>query len=106
MFNKSYSLSLSLSSSMQKLSKICKDYASADKLLLSLLLLVVFFIFFFKKLHIVVGDVCPFFCPFVRPSVLLSSVEIIFGSNLKSNTLIDLKISLNVRKAVVHVRNS
>ena len=58
--------------------------------------LVVFF--FSKKLPIVVvRDVCP--------SVRLSSVEIIsFRGNSLSNRPINLKIGLNVREGVVHVR--
>ena len=44
-------------------------------------------------------------CPSVRPSVRLSSVEIIsFRGNSLSNWPIDLKISLNVREGVMHVR--
>ena len=77
-----------------------------------LLFLVVFF--FSKKLPIVVvRDVCPSVrpsvrpsvCPSVRLSVRLSSVEIIsFRGNLLSNRPINLKIGLNVREGVVHVR--
>ena len=41
----------------------------------------------------------------VRPSVRLSSVEIIsFRGNSLSNRPINLKIGLNVREGVVHVR--
>ena len=51
------------------------------------------FFFFLKKLPIVV--------------MRLSSVEIIsFRGNSLSNRPIDLKIGLNVREEVVHVRNS
>ena len=74
--------------------------------------LVVFF--FSKKLPIVVvRDVCPSVrpsvrlsvCPSVRLSVRLSSVEIIsFRGNSLSNRPINLKIGLNVREGVVHVR--
>ena len=43
----------------------------------------------------------------VRPSVRLSSVEIIsFRGNSLSNRPIDLKIGLNVREGVVHVRKA
>ena len=80
------------------------------------LFLVVFF--FSKKLPIVVvRDVCPSVRPSVRlsvrlsvrpsvcPSVRLSSVEIIsFRGNSLSNRPINLKIGLNVREGVVHVR--
>ena len=56
------------------------------------------FFFFRKKLPIVVvRDVCP--------SVRLSSVEIIsFRGNSLPNRPIELKIGLNVREGVVHVR--
>ena len=65
--------------------------------------------FFSKKLPIVVvRDVCPSVrpsvCPSVRPSVR-PSVEIIsFRGNSLSNRPIELKIGLNVREGVVHVR--
>ena len=65
---------------------------------------VVFSIFFLlKKLPIVVvRDVCPS----VRPSVC-PSVEIIsFRGNSLSNRPIELKIGLNVRQGVVHVRKA
>ena len=57
-------------------------------------------VFFSKKIHIVVvRDVCP--------SVRQSSVEIIsFRGNSLSNRPIDLKIGLNVREGVVHVRKA
>ena len=46
-------------------------------------------------------------CPSVRPSVPLSSVEIFsFRGNSLSSKTIDLKISLNVREGVVHVRKA
>ena len=66
--------------------------------------------FFSKKLPIVVvRDVCPSVRPSVRlsvcPSVRLSSVEIIsFRGNSLSNRPINLKIGLNLREGVVHVR--
>ena len=62
------------------------------------------FFFFRKKIPIVVvRDVCPS----VRPSVRLSSVEIISFRGISiSNRLIDLKIGLNVCKGVVHVRKA
>ena len=55
---------------------------------------------FSKKLPVVVvRDVCP--------SVRLSSVEIISFHGISiSNRPIDLKIGLDVRKGVVHVRNA
>ena len=60
------------------------------------LFLVVFF-FFLKKIPIVVvRDVCPS----VRPSVEIIS----FRGNSLSNRPIELKIGLNVREWVVHVR--
>ena len=57
-------------------------------------------VFFSKKLPIVVvRDVCP--------SVRLSSVEIFsFRGNSLSSKPIDLKIGLNVREGVVHVRKA
>ena len=69
------------------------------------------FFFFSKKLPIVVvRDVCPSVCPSVRLSVRLSvrpSVEIIsFRGNSLSNRPIELKIGLNVREGVVHVRKA
>ena len=79
------------------------------------------FFLFSKKLPIVVvRDVCPSVCPSVRLSVRLSvcpsvcpsvrpsvrpSVEIIsFRGNSLPNRPIELKIGLNVREGVVHVR--
>ena len=58
------------------------------------------FFLFSKKLPIVVvRDVCP--------SVRLSSVEIISFHGISiSNRPIDLKIGLDVRKGVVHVRKA
>ena len=75
--------------------------------LYSVSFLVVFL--FSKKLPIVVvRDVCPSVRLSVRPSVRLSvcpSVEIIsFRGNSLSNRPIELKIGLNVREGVVHVR--
>ena len=70
------------------------------------------FFFFRKKLPIVVvRDVCPSVrpsvCPSVRLSVRLSSVEIFsFRGNSLSSKPIDLKIGLNVREGVVHVRKA
>ena len=70
------------------------------------------FVLFSKKLPIVVvRDLCPSVRPSVRqsvcPSVRLSSVEIIsFRGILISNRPIDLKIGLDVRKGVVHVRKA
>ena len=50
-------------------------------------------------------SVRPSVCPSVRLSVRLSSVEIIsFRGNSLSNRPINLKIGLNVREGVVHVR--
>ena len=62
------------------------------------------FFLFSKKLPIVVvRDVCPS----VRLSVRLSSVEIFsFRGNSLSSKPIDLKIGLNVREGVVHVRKA
>ena len=59
---------------------------------------------FSKKLPIVVvRDVCPS----VRPSVRLSSVEIISFRGISiSDRPIDLKIGLDVCKGVVHVRKA
>ena len=68
-------------------------------LFLSDAFLVVFFSFFEKKLPIVV--VCDV-CPSVRPSVEIFS----FCGISISNRPIDLKMSMNVRKGVVHVRNA
>ena len=77
------------------------------------------FFLFSKKLPIVVvRDVCPSVCPSVRPYVRLSvrpsvcpsvrpSVEIISFRGISiSNRPIDLKMSMNVRKGVVHVRKA
>ena len=63
-----------------------------------------YFFLFSKKLPIVVvRDVCPSF----RLSVRLSSVKIIyFRGNLISSKPIDLKIGLNVRYGVLHVRKA
>ena len=65
-------------------------------------------VFFSKKLPIVVvRDVCLFVRLSVRPSVHLSSVEIIsFCGNSLSNRPINLKIGLNVRVWVVHVQKA
>ena len=62
---------------------------------------------FSKKLPIVVvRDVCLSVCPSCRPSVR-PSVEIIsFRGNSLSNRPIELKIGLNVRDGVVHVRKA
>ena len=58
-----------------------------------------FFIFRKKLPIVVVRDVCP--------SVRLSSVEIISFHGISiSNRPIDLKIGLDVRKGVVHVRKA
>ena len=52
-------------------------------------------------------DKLMFFCRARCLSVRLSSVEIIsFRGNLLSNRPIDLKIGLNVREGVVHVRKA
>ena len=65
------------------------------------------FFLFSKKLPIVVvRDVCPSVRPSVCPSVR-SSVEIIsFRGNSLPNWPIELKIGLNVREGVVHVRKA
>ena len=65
------------------------------------------FFLFSKKLPIVVvRDVCPSVRPSVCPSVR-PSVEIIsFRGNSLSIRPIDLKIGLNVREGVVHVRKA
>ena len=65
------------------------------------------FFFFRKKLPIVVVyDVCPSVCPSVVPSVR-PSVEIISFRDISiSNRPIDLKMSMNVRKGVVHVQKA
>ena len=72
--------------------------------------------FFFRKNYLLLScatsvrlSVRPSVCPSVRlsvcPSVRLSSVEIIsFRGNSLSNRPINLKIGLNVREGVVHVR--
>ena len=68
---------------------------------------------FFEKNYLLLScatsvrlSVCPSCRPSVRLSVRLSSVEIIsFRGNSLSNRPIDLKIGLNVREGVVHVRN-
>ena len=67
----------------------------------------VVFLFSKKTTYIVVvRDDCPSVCPSVRPSVR-PSVEIIsFRGNSLSNRPIDLKIGLNVREGVVHVRKA
>ena len=58
---------------------------------------------FSKKLPIVVvRDVCPSVCPFVRPSVEIIS----FRGNSLPNKPIELKIGMNVREGVVHVRKA
>ena len=58
------------------------------------------FFSFFEKLHIVVvRDVCPSVCLSVSPSVEIISFR---GISI-SNKPIDLKMSMNVRKGVVHV---
>ena len=52
-------------------------------------------------------SVCPSVCPSIRLSVRLLSVEIFsFRGNSLSIRPIDLKIGLNVREGVVHVRKS
>ena len=65
---------------------------------------------FFEKIYLLLSyatSVCLSVRPSVFPSVRLSSVEIIsFRGILISNRTIDLKISLNVRKGVVHVRKA
>ena len=59
------------------------------------------FFFFSEKLPIVVvRDVCPF----VRPSVGCGNIP--FCGNSLSTKPIDLKIGLNVREGVVHVRQA
>ena len=70
---------------------------------LSAFLITVFSSFFFEK--------TPYCCRArrlsVRPSVRLSSVEIFsFHGNSLSSKPIDLKIGLNVREGVVHVRKA
>ena len=69
--------------------------------------------FFFRKNYLLLSyatSVRPSVCPSVRPSVRLSvrpSVEIIsFRGNSLPNRPIELKISLNVREGVVHVRKA
>ena len=65
--------------------------------------LLVFFSFFRKKLPIVVvRDVCPSVCLSVRPSVEIIS----FCGNSLFNRPIELKIRLNVRQGVMHVRKA
>ena len=55
---------------------------------------------------VVVRDVCPSVRPSVVPSVR-PSVEIIYFRGISiSNRPIDLKMSINVRKGVVHVRKA
>ena len=98
---------------------LCTCCLSVAHTCFRLSVIVVFSSFFFsKKLPIVVvRDVCPSVRPSVRlsvrlsvrpsvcPSVRLSSVEIIsFRGNSLSNRPINLKIGLNVREGVVHVR--
>ena len=61
-----------------------------------------FFIFLKKLPIVVVRSVCPSVCPSVRPSVEIIS----FRGNSLSNWLIELKIGLNVREGVVHVRKA
>ena len=67
--------------------------------ILQIWLFLVVFSFFFEKIPIVVvRDVCPS----VRPSVEIIS----FHGILISNWPIDLKMSMNVLKGVVHVRKA
>ena len=61
------------------------------------------FFFFRKKLPIVVvRDVCPSVRLSIRPSVEIIS----FRGNSLPNRPIELKIGLNVREGVVHVRKA
>ena len=70
---------------------------------LNIVCFLVVFSFFRKKLPIVVvRDVCPSVCPSVRPSVEI----IYFRGNSLPNRPIELKIGLNVREGVVHVRKA
>ena len=70
--------------------------------------------FFFRKNYLLLScatsvrlSVRPSVCPSVRLSVRLSSVEIFsFCGNSLSSKPIDLKIGLNVREGVVHVRKA
>ena len=70
--------------------------------------------FFFQKNYLLLLyatsvrlSVRPSVCPSVCPSVRLSSVEIISFHGISiSNRPIDLKIGLDVRKGVVHVRKA
>ena len=60
------------------------------------------FFFFFRKNYLLLSCATS-----VRPSVRLSSVEIFsFHGNSLSSKPIDLKIRLNVREGVVHVRTA
>ena len=64
----------------------------------------IFSSFFFRKNYLLLSCATSV-RPSVRPSVRLSSVEIIsFRGNSLSNRPINLKIGLNVREGVVHVR--
>ena len=88
---------------MMKFLDLMTSVSKKDRFRLMLFLVV----FFSKKLPIVVvRDVCPS----VRLSVRLSvrpSVEIIsFLGNSLPNRPIELKIGLNVREGVVHVRKA
>ena len=65
------------------------------------------FFFFSKKLPVVVvRDVYQSVCPPVRPSVRPYMEIISFRGISISNKPIDLKMSMNVRKGVVHVRKA
>ena len=78
-----------------------------------LFIVVVSSFFFFRKKYLLLScamSVRPSVCPSVCPSVRLSvrpSVEIIsFRGNSLPNRPIELKIGLNVREGVVHVRKA
>ena len=93
-----------------------KYYAHRLACILFIINMVLFSSFFFRKNYLLLScatsvrlsvrpSVCPSVRLSVRPSVRLSSVEIIsFRGNSLSNRPINLKIGLNVREGVVHVR--
>ena len=63
--------------------------------------------FFFRKNYLLLSwatSVRPSVVPSVRPSVVCGNI--FFRGNLLSNRPIDLKIGLNVREGVVHVRKA
>ena len=92
----------------------CKLFISVFHVILLCCMFLVVFSFFEKTTYCCRArrlSVCPSVrlsvCPSVRLSVRLSSVEIIsFRGNSLSNRPIDLKIGLNVREGVVHVRKA